>query len=42
MPSLAWTSEVERDTAHLYERVKTVIPPVEWPLMAPPSRRSTS
>jgi quinolinate synthase len=34
-PSLAWTSEVERDTAHLYERVKTVIPPVEWPLMAP-------
>ena len=35
MPSLAWTSEVERDTAHLYERVKTVIPPVEWPLMAP-------
>jgi len=35
MPSLAWTSDVERDTAHLYERVKTVIPPVEWPLMAP-------
>jgi quinolinate synthase len=35
MPSLEWTGEVERATAHLYERVKTVIPPVEWPLMAP-------
>ena len=35
MPSLEWTPEVERDTAHLYERVKTVIPPVEWPFMAP-------
>jgi quinolinate synthase len=35
MPSLAWTHEVERETAHLYERVKAVIPPVEWPFMAP-------
>src|SRR6202142_2257811 len=35
MPSLEWTPEVERATAHLYERVKTVIPPVEWPFMAP-------
>jgi quinolinate synthase len=35
MPSLEWTPEVERDTAHLYERVKTVISPVEWPFMAP-------
>ena len=35
MPSLEWTPEVERDTAHLYERVKKIIPPVEWPLMAP-------
>src|SRR5579864_2446376 len=35
MPSLQWTDEVERATAHLYERVKTVIPPVEWPFMAP-------
>ncbi len=34
-PALEWTSEVERATAHLYERVKTVIPPVEWPFMAP-------
>src|ERR1700682_122739 len=35
MPSLEWTAEVERATAHLYERVKSVISPVEWPFMAP-------
>jgi quinolinate synthase len=35
MPSLEWTANVERATAHLYERVKHVISPVEWPLMAP-------
>jgi quinolinate synthase len=35
MPALAWTPEVERATAHLYERVKAVIPPVEWPFFAP-------
>src|SRR3954449_12237409 len=35
MPSLEWTPEVERATAPLYERVKHVIPPIEWPLMAP-------
>src|SRR5882762_5305134 len=35
MPSLQWTPEVERATAHLYQRVKRVISPVEWPLMAP-------
>jgi quinolinate synthase len=34
-PSLEWTPEVERATAPLYERVKHVIPPIEWPLMAP-------
>jgi quinolinate synthase len=34
-PSLEWTPEVERATAHLYERVKKVISPVEWPFMAP-------
>ena len=33
MPSLQWTPEVERATAHLYERVKKVISPVEWPFM---------
>ena len=35
MPDLAWTPEVERATAHLYERVKTIIPPNEWPFHAP-------
>ncbi len=35
MPRLEWTDQVERATAHLYERVKKVIPPVEWPFMAP-------
>ncbi|HEY0328116.1 MAG TPA: quinolinate synthase NadA [Rhodopseudomonas sp.] len=35
MPSLEWTPEVERATAHLYERVKKVIAPIEWPFMAP-------
>ena len=34
-PSLAWTPEVERETAHLYEKVKRIIPPVEWPFHAP-------
>jgi quinolinate synthase len=38
IPSLGWTAEVERDTAPLYERVKRVISPVEWPLMAPTIR----
>src|ERR1700737_2631099 len=35
MPQLEWTPAVERATAPLYEGVKRVIPPVEWPLMAP-------
>ncbi len=35
MPSLEWNAEVERDTAHLYERVKNVVPSVEWPFFAP-------
>ena len=35
MPNLAWTPEVERETAPLYEKVKRVIPPVEWPFHAP-------
>jgi quinolinate synthase len=34
-PDLSWTPEVERATAHLYEKVKAVIPPVEWPFHAP-------
>src|SRR5450432_4264766 len=35
MPSLEYTDEVARETAHLYERVKEVIPAIEWPVMAP-------
>ncbi|HEU0147160.1 MAG TPA: quinolinate synthase NadA [Bradyrhizobium sp.] len=34
-PTLDWTPEVRRATAHLYERVSAVISPVEWPTMAP-------
>jgi quinolinate synthase len=34
-PSLEYTDEVARETAHLYERVKAVIPAIEWPMMAP-------
>ena len=34
-PSLEWTDEVQRATAPIYERVKHVIPSIEWPLMAP-------
>ncbi len=35
VPSLEWTPEVERATAHLYAKVKNVIPEIEWPFMAP-------
>lgn len=35
VPDLTFTPEVERATAHLYEKVKHVIPPVEWPFHAP-------
>ena len=34
IPSLEWNAEVERDTAHLYERVKRVVPAIEWPFFA--------
>ncbi len=34
-PSLEWNEEVGRATEHLYARVKRVISPIEWPLMAP-------
>jgi quinolinate synthase len=33
--SLAYTPKVAENTAHLYERVKDVIPSVEWPSHAP-------
>jgi len=32
---LQFTSEVERDTAHLYGKVSKIIPEVEWPVFAP-------
>ena len=35
MPDLAWTPQVERATAHLYDKVRDVIPSVEWPFFAP-------
>jgi quinolinate synthase len=35
MPSLEWNEQVARETAPLYEKVKAVIPPVEWPFFAP-------
>jgi quinolinate synthase len=35
MPSLDYTDAVAAETAHLYERVKDVIPAIEWPVMAP-------
>jgi len=35
MPTLEWNAEVEHDTAHLYERVRAVVPSVEWPFFAP-------
>jgi quinolinate synthase len=34
-PDLTWTPEVARDTAEAYERVKHVIPSIEWPFFAP-------
>src|SRR5262245_11830026 len=35
MPNLDFTPEVAAATAHLYERVKNVIPAIEWPFFAP-------
>ncbi|MDR3375375.1 MAG: quinolinate synthase NadA [Ancalomicrobiaceae bacterium] len=35
LPDLTYTPEVAEATAHLYERVKHVIPPIEWPFHAP-------
>lgn len=32
---LAYTPEIEAETAPLYERVKHVIPAIEWPAYAP-------
>ncbi len=35
MPPLEWNDAVARETAPLYERIKTVVPSVEWPFFAP-------
>lgn len=35
MQAPEWNAMVERETAHVYERVKNVVPPVEWPFFAP-------
>jgi len=35
MPKLEWTPAVARETEAYYERVKSVVPPVEWPAFAP-------
>jgi quinolinate synthase len=35
MPSLEWNDAVARAAAPLYERVKNVIPAIEWPALAP-------
>lgn len=34
-PDLTWNKQVETETAHLYEKVKTIIPPNEWVFHAP-------
>jgi quinolinate synthase len=34
-PPLDWNARIERETAHLYERIKNVVPSVEWPFFAP-------
>src|SRR6187455_3320761 len=35
MPALEWNPQVERETAQLYERVRAVVPSIEWPFFAP-------
>jgi quinolinate synthase len=35
VPALEWNEEVARETAHLYERIKNVVPAIEWPFFAP-------
>jgi quinolinate synthase len=35
MPALEWNEEVARETAHLYERIRHVVPEIEWPFFAP-------
>src|ERR1041384_7479157 len=35
IPPIEWNARIERETAHLYERIKNVVPSVEWPFFAP-------
>ena len=35
MPSLEFTEDVARETAPIYEKVKHIIPAIEWPVFAP-------
>ncbi len=35
MPSLEYTPALAKETAQAYERVSSVVPPVEWPAFAP-------
>ena len=35
MPNLEYTPELAKETARAYERVSSVVPPVEWPAFAP-------
>ncbi len=35
MPNLEYTPDLAKETALAYERVSTVVPPVEWPAFAP-------
>ncbi|MGZ5867631.1 MAG: quinolinate synthase NadA [Xanthobacteraceae bacterium] len=34
-PALEWNDDVARATQHLYDRVKHVVPSIEWPFFAP-------
>ena len=35
MPDLEYTPELAKETAHAYDRISSVVPPVEWPAFAP-------
>ncbi len=35
MPNLEYTPELAKETAHAYDRVSSVVPPIEWPAFAP-------
>ena len=35
VPVLEWNEDIQRATAPLYDRIRNVVPPVEWPFLAP-------